>query len=178
MNLSGGVFSLSPLAKTKTSAHLLFQFEVSEWCEVALSDVTWNTATRGSCVLYTYCKSVHNYHNTTTKISCNNLKFKWRRFFTLLLVQAILYVPFVPCIQLPMWNAVVSSGQRTVCLFVCFVVYLTTLFQHLRLYSVDFYSVLIRLPSSSEAGETRVRNMADEFCRRTPIVLVGFFNMP
>jgi uncharacterized membrane protein YqiK len=53
------------------------------------------------------------------------------------------------------------------------VVYLTTLFfQHLRLYSVDFYSILIRLPSSSEAGETRVRNMA------APIVLVGFFYMP
>jgi hypothetical protein len=48
-----------------------------------------------------------------------------------------------------------------------FVVYLTTLFQYLRLYSVDFYSVLIRLPSSSEAGETRVRkwplNFADEY---------------
>jgi hypothetical protein len=58
-----------------------------------------------------------------------------------------------------------------------FVVYLTTLIQYLRLYSVDFYSVLIRLPSSSEAGETRVRNMA-EFCRRVPIVLVGFFNLP
>jgi hypothetical protein len=44
-------------------------------------------------------------------------------------------------------------------MFVClFVVYLTTLFQYLRLYSVDFYSSLIRLPSSSEAGETRVRN--------------------
>jgi hypothetical protein len=39
-----------------------------------------------------------------------------------------------------------------------FVVYLTTLFQYLRLYSVDFYSILICLPSSSEAGETRVRN--------------------
>jgi hypothetical protein len=63
-------------------------------------------------------------------------------------------------------------------LFVClFVVYLTTLFQYLRLYSVNFYSILIRLPSSSEAGETRVRNMAAEFCRRAP-VLVGFFNMP
>jgi hypothetical protein len=58
-----------------------------------------------------------------------------------------------------------------------FVVYLTTLFQYLRLYSVDFYSILIRLPSSSEAGETRVRNMA-EFCRRGAIVLVGFFYMP
>jgi hypothetical protein len=44
-----------------------------------------------------------------------------------------------------------------------FVVYLTTLFQYLRLYSVDFYSSLICLPSSSEAGETRVRNMAAEF---------------
>jgi hypothetical protein len=52
-----------------------------------------------------------------------------------------------------------------------FVVYLTTLFQFLRLYSVDFYSILIRLPSSSEAGETRVRNMAAEFCRRAAIVL-------
>jgi hypothetical protein len=42
--------------------------------------------------------------------------------------------------------------------FVClFVVYLTTLFQYLRLYSIDFYSILIRLPSSSEAGETRVK---------------------
>jgi hypothetical protein len=59
-----------------------------------------------------------------------------------------------------------------------FVVYLTTLSQYLRLYSVDFYSSLIRLPSSSEAGETRVRNMAAEFCRGVPIVLVGFFNMP
>jgi hypothetical protein len=58
-----------------------------------------------------------------------------------------------------------------------FVVYLTTLFQYLRLYGVDFYSSLIRLPSSSEAGETRVRNMA-EFCRRAPIVIVGFFYMP
>jgi hypothetical protein len=46
------------------------------------------------------------------------------------------------------------------------------------IYSVDFYSILIRLPSSSEAGETRVRNMSAEFCRRAPIVLVGFFNMP
>jgi hypothetical protein len=45
-------------------------------------------------------------------------------------------------------------------------------------YSVDFYSILIRLPSSSEAGETRVRNMAAEFCRRSSIVLVGFFYMP
>jgi hypothetical protein len=64
-------------------------------------------------------------------------------------------------------------------LYVClFVVYLTTLFQYLRLYSVDFYSSLIRLPSSSEGGETRVRNMAAEFWRRAPIVLVGFFNMP
>jgi hypothetical protein len=63
-------------------------------------------------------------------------------------------------------------------LFVCFfVVYLTKLFQYLRLYSIDFYSILIRLPSSSEAGESRVRNMA-EFCRRASIVLVGFFNMP
>jgi hypothetical protein len=51
-------------------------------------------------------------------------------------------------------------------------------FQYLRLYSVDIYSVLIRLPSSSEAGKTRVRNMAAEFCRRAPIVLVGFFYMP
>jgi hypothetical protein len=59
-----------------------------------------------------------------------------------------------------------------------FVVYLTTFFQYLRLYSVDFYSIMIRLPSSSEPGETRVRNMAAEFCRRAPIVLVGFFNMP
>jgi hypothetical protein len=63
-------------------------------------------------------------------------------------------------------------------MYVCFVVYLTTLFQYLRLYSVDFYSILIHLPSCSEAGETRVRNMAAEFCRRVPIVLVGFFNMP
>jgi hypothetical protein len=59
-----------------------------------------------------------------------------------------------------------------------FVVYLTTLFQYLRLYIVDLYSILIRLSSSSEAGETRVRNMAAEFCRRVRIVLVGFFNMP
>jgi hypothetical protein len=57
-------------------------------------------------------------------------------------------------------------------LLVLFVVYLTTLFQYLRLYSVDFYSILIRLPSSSDAGETRVRNMAAEFCRRAPIVIV------
>jgi hypothetical protein len=59
-----------------------------------------------------------------------------------------------------------------------FVVYLTTLFQYLRLYSVDFYSIMIRLPSSSEEGETRVRKMAAKFCRRAPIVLVGFFYMP
>jgi hypothetical protein len=45
-----------------------------------------------------------------------------------------------------------------ICLFV---VYLTTLFQYFRLYSVDFYSVLIRLLSSSEAGESRVRNMVN-----------------
>jgi hypothetical protein len=50
-------------------------------------------------------------------------------------------------------------------------------FQYFRLYNVDFYSILIRLPSSSEAGETQVRNM-DEFCRRIPIVLIGFFYMP
>jgi hypothetical protein len=66
------------------------------------------------------------------------------------------------------WNKVV----------IVVVVYLTTLFQQLGLYSVDFYSILIRLQSSSEAGETRVRNMAAEFCRRAPIVLVGFFNVP
>jgi hypothetical protein len=71
------------------------------------------------------------------------------------------------------------SVTISVCLSVClFVVYLTTLFQYLRLFSVDFYSILIRLPSSSEAGETWARNMAAEFCRRVPIVLVGFFNMP
>jgi hypothetical protein len=62
--------------------------------------------------------------------------------------------------------------------FCLFVVYLTMLFQYLSLYSVDFYSILIRLPTSSEAGETRVRNMAAEFCRRAPIVFVGFFYMP
>jgi hypothetical protein len=61
---------------------------------------------------------------------------------------------------------------------VLFVVYLTTLFQYLRLYSVDLYSVRICLPSTSEAGETRVRNMAAEFCRRAPNVLVWFFYMP
>jgi hypothetical protein len=44
--------------------------------------------------------------------------------------------------------------------------------------SVDFYSILIRLPFSSEAGEKRVRNMTAEFCRRANIVLVGFFNIP
>jgi hypothetical protein len=65
----------------------------------------------------------------------------------------------------------------TYLLLLLFVVYLTTLFQYLRLYSVDFSSILIRLPSSSEAGETRVRNMA-EFCRRVPNVIVGFFYMP
>jgi hypothetical protein len=70
-----------------------------------------------------------------------------------------------------------SPVKYPIVLFV-FVVYLTTIFQYLRLYSVDFYSILIRLPSSSEAGETRVRNMAAEFCRRSPIVLVGFFYMP
>jgi hypothetical protein len=62
------------------------------------------------------------------------------------------------------------------------VVYVCSLFNdafpYLRLYSVDFYSVLICVPSSSKAGETRVRNMAAEFCRRVPIMLVGFFNMP
>jgi hypothetical protein len=59
-----------------------------------------------------------------------------------------------------------------------FVVYLTMLFQYLRLYSVDLYSILICLPSSSEATETRVRNIAAEFFRRAPVALVGFFNMP
>jgi hypothetical protein len=58
------------------------------------------------------------------------------------------------------------------------VVYLTTLFQYLRPYSVDFYSIVIRPPSSSEADETRVRNMAAEFFRRAFIVLVGLCNMP
>jgi hypothetical protein len=71
-----------------------------------------------------------------------------------------------------------GSVQDLVCLFCLFVVYLTTLFQYLRLYSVDLYSILIRLPYSSEAGEMRVRNMAAEFCRRAPIMLVGFFYMP
>jgi hypothetical protein len=66
---------------------------------------------------------------------------------------------------------------KDIWLLLLFVVYLTTLFQYLRLYSVDFYSILIRLPSSSEARETWVRNMAAEFYRRAPIVLVGFFNM-
>jgi hypothetical protein len=60
-----------------------------------------------------------------------------------------------------------------------FVFYLTTLFQYLRQYSVDFYSVLIRLPSSSEAGKTRVRNMAAEFYLQSVFfMLVGFFYMP
>jgi hypothetical protein len=71
-------------------------------------------------------------------------------------------------------HTLIEFWRKNLCLFV---VYLTTLFQYLRLYSVDLFSILIRLPSSSEAGETRVRNMA-EFCRRVPIVLVGFFNMP
>jgi hypothetical protein len=41
----------------------------------------------------------------------------------------------------------------------------------------NFYSILILLlePSSNEADETRVRKMAAEFCRRVPIMLVGFF---
>jgi hypothetical protein len=76
---------------------------------------------------------------------------------------------------LPALRQAYPNNSAAWCLFV---VYLTTLFQYLRLYSVDFYSILIRLPYSSEAGETRVRNMAAEFCRRAPIVLVGFFNMP
>jgi hypothetical protein len=75
-------------------------------------------------------------------------------------------------------NAGGGSNITEVTRVMLFVVYLATLFQYLRLYSVDFYSILIRLPSSSEAGEARVRNMAAEFCRRAPIVLVGFFNMP
>jgi hypothetical protein len=50
---------------------------------------------------------------------------------------------------------VTVAVNAIVCLFV---VYLTTLFQYLKLYSVDFYSILTRLPSSSEAGKTRVRN--------------------
>jgi hypothetical protein len=53
------------------------------------------------------------------------------------------------------WVQTGSGANPASCLFV---VYLTTLFQYLRLYSVDFYSILIRLPSISEAGETRVRN--------------------
>jgi hypothetical protein len=36
----------------------------------------------------------------------------------------------------------------------------------------------LQTPPSGGAGETRVRNMAAEFCRRALIVLVGFFNMP
>jgi hypothetical protein len=76
------------------------------------------------------------------------------------------------------WKNTHSCLLCTICRrFVLFVVYLTTLFQYLRLYSVDFYSIVIRLPSSSEAGESRVRNMA-EFCRRASVVLVGFFYMP
>jgi hypothetical protein len=68
-----------------------------------------------------------------------------------------------------------AAQDRVLCLFV---VYLTMLFQYLRLYSVDFYSIPICLPSSSEAGETRVRELDAEFCLRAPIVLVGFFYMP
>jgi hypothetical protein len=63
-----------------------------------------------------------------------------------------------------------------VCFFVCSL--FNDAFQYLRLYSVDFYSSLIRLPSSSKAGGTRVRNLAAEFCRRAPIMLVGFFTVP
>jgi hypothetical protein len=48
-------------------------------------------------------------------------------------------------------------------MLIVFVVYLTTLFQYLRLYSVDFYSILIYLPSRSEAGETRVLMLI--YCR-------------
>jgi hypothetical protein len=45
------------------------------------------------------------------------------------------------------------------------------------IYILSILSILIRLPSSSETGETQVRNMA-EFCRRAPLVLGGFFNVP
>jgi hypothetical protein len=65
-------------------------------------------------------------------------------------------------------RGVVSEDLAHKSLVFFFVPYLTTIFQQLRLYSVDFYSILIRLPSSSEAGETRVRNMAAEFCRLAP----------
>jgi hypothetical protein len=76
------------------------------------------------------------------------------------------------------WQVVVKTIMDHLVSYSLFVVFhLTTLFQYLRLYSVDFYSILIRLPSSSKAGETRVRNMAAEFFRRAPIVL-GFLNMP
>jgi hypothetical protein len=103
------------------------------------------------------------------------------------------YLPDYLCICLSACPCICLSVRPFTYLYLCiylyislcvtywlllFVVYLTTLFQCLRLYSVDFYSILIRLPSSSEAGETRVRNMAAEFCLRVPIVLVGFFNMP
>jgi hypothetical protein len=85
--------------------------------------------------------------------------------------------------RIPAWNGTPDSQLLSVSVLAVvnkedmFVVYLMTLFQYLRLYSVDFYSILIRLPSSSEAGETQVRNMA-EFCRRALIVFVGFFYMP
>jgi hypothetical protein len=73
----------------------------------------------------------------------------------------------------------------------CFVVYLTTLFQYVRLVALmqvvsllplhNFYSILIRLPESSsrEAGDIWVRNMAAEFCLQSIcFMLVRFFYMP
>jgi hypothetical protein len=77
-----------------------------------------------------------------------------------------------------------KSDEKTPCgLRACMFFLICSLFNDAfsgsqTIYSVDFYQILIRLPSSGEAGETQVRNMAAEFCRRAPIVLVGFFNMP
>jgi hypothetical protein len=74
-----------------------------------------------------------------------------------------------------------NKTVQVLLLLLLFMVYLTTLFQYLRLYSVDFYSILIRLPepSSSEARETWVRRMAAEFCLRSIcFMLVRFFYMP
>jgi hypothetical protein len=39
-------------------------------------------------------------------------------------------------------------------------------------------NLLAKPADSGEAGDTRARNMAAEFCRRASIMLVGFLNMP
>jgi hypothetical protein len=92
--------------------------------------------------------STQTTHKTISRKAILNAKPRLR---TEILISCRLVRPVV-------WEDAYEVSTESGGITLLFVVYLTTLFQYLRLYSVDFYSILIRLPSSSETGGTRVRN--------------------